>query len=170
MNWTDYIIPTIILLILVAATVKNMPSYNFFIEGAKGAIDLCIAIFPYIAAIMAAVSLLRISGITNYLTVFLSPFFSFFGIPHEIAEFALLRPFSGSGSLALLTDIITKYGADSYAARSASVIMGSTETVFYVAAVYTAGGKIKKLRFTLAVALISCFISVVVACFLTRFI
>lgn len=166
---TDYILPLLFLILFAVVTFKNIPAYDYFIDGAKGAINLAISVFPYIAAIMMAVNLLRLSGLTDYLAAVLSPAFNFFGIPAELAELTLLRPFSGSGSLALLNDIMTKYGPDSYVSRAACVIMGSSETVFYVASVYFSSSKVRKLRFAVPVALFSSFVSVVVGCFLARF-
>ena len=123
-----YIVPLII--VLLYASYKNLNTYNIFVKGAKGAIDLVVSIFPYIVAILVSVSLLRVSGLTNLLTKGVSPVFSFLGIPPEVSELVLLRPFTGSGSFALLSDIYSQYGADSYISRCASVIMGSSETVF----------------------------------------
>ncbi len=166
---TDYILPAIFFILFLIVTFKNIPAYDYFTEGAKGAVNLGIGIFPYIAAIMIAVNLLRLSGVTDYLASVLSPVFNFLGIPNELAELTLLRPFSGSGSLALLNDIMTKHGPDSYASRAACVIMGSSETVFYVAGVYFASSKVRKLRFAVPVALLSSLISVLAGCFLVRF-
>lgn len=166
---TDYILPLIFLILFLIVTFKNIPAYDYFTEGAKGAVNLGIGIFPYIAAIMISVNLMRLSGLTDMAANVLTPAFRFFGIPSELAEITLLRPFSGSGSLALLNDLMAKYGADSYVSRCACVIMGSSETVFYVAGVYFASSKVKKLRFAIPVALISAFVSIVVGCFLVRF-
>lgn len=166
---TDFIIPIIFLIIFLIATFKNVPAYDYFTDGAKGAFNLGIGIFPYIAAIMIAVNLMRLSGVTQIASDILTPVFGFLGIPPELAEITLLRPFSGSGSIALLNDLMSKHGADSYITRCACVIMGSSETVFYVAGVYFASGKVKKLRFAIPVALFSALISVVVGCFLVRF-
>lgn len=166
---TDYIIPLFFLIIFSVAVFKKVPVYNTFIEGSKDALSLAAGVFPYIAAIMMAVSLLRVSGLTNILTDFLSPVFGFLGIPAELAELVLLKPFSGSGSVALLADIISVNGADSYVARAASVLMGTSETVFYVSAVYFSSSKVKSLGLGLPIALFSCLVGAVVSCLLCRF-
>lgn len=145
-----------------------MNTYNIFVNGAKGAIDLVISIFPYIVAIMIAVALLRVSGITNLLTQWLAPIFNFLGMPTEVTELVLLRPFTGSGSFALLNDIYTQYGVDSYISRCASVIMGSSETVFYVASVYFSQTKVKKLLYAIPCALIASFIAAIISCLLCK--
>ena len=128
-----YIVPIFLIFLLLYASFKNLNTYNIFVNGAKGAIDLVVSIFPYIVAIMASVALMRVSGLMDLLTSLISPVFNLLGIPPEVSELVLLRPFTGSGSFALLNDIYTTYGADSYIARCASVIAGSSETVFYVA-------------------------------------
>lgn len=145
-----------------------MNTYNIFVNGAKGAVDLVISIFPYIVAIMIAVALLRVSGITDLLTKWLAPIFNFLGMPTEVTELVLLRPFTGSGSFALLSDIYAKYGADSYISRCASVIMGSSETVFYVASVYFSQTKVKKLLYAIPCALIASFVAAIISCLLCR--
>ena len=90
------------------------------------------------------------------------------GIPKELTKLVLIKPFSGSGSLAVLTDIFTKYGVDSYLSRCACVIYGSSETVFYIAAVYFAGAKTKKLAVPIIISLIASFFSCVFACLICK--
>ena len=153
---------------LLYASYKNLNTYNIFVNGAKGAIDLVVSIFPYIVAIMVSVALMRVSGLTNLLTTLVSPVFSFLGIPPEVSELVLLRPFTGSGSFALLNDIFTTYGADSYISRCACVILGSSETVFYVATVYFSGTKVKKLLYAIPCALVASFAAAILSCLLCR--
>ncbi|MBO4412583.1 MAG: spore maturation protein, partial [Clostridia bacterium] len=131
-----YIIPIFIIFLLLYASYKNLNTYNIFVNGAKGAINLVVEIFPYIVAILISVALFKVSGLADLLTRLVSPVFNFLGIPTEVSELILLRPFTGSGSFAILNDILKTYGADSYISRCACTIMGSSETVFYVAAVY----------------------------------
>ena len=154
--------------LLLYASYKNLNTYNIFVNGAKGAIDLVVSIFPYIVAIMVSVALMRVSGLTNLLTTLVSPVFSFLGIPPEVSELVLLRPFTGSGSFALLNDIFTTYGADSYISRCACVILGSSETVFYVATVYFSGTKVKKLLYAIPCALVASFAAAILSCLLCR--
>lgn len=163
-----YIVPIFIIIVLLYASYKNLNTYNIFVKGAKGAIDLVVSIFPYIVAILVSVSLLRVSGLTNLLTKGVSPVFSFLGIPPEVSELVLLRPFTGSGSFALLSDIYSQYGADSYISRCASVIMGSSETVFYVATVYFSQTKVKKLLYAIPCALFASLIAAILSCLLCR--
>lgn len=155
---------------LLYSSYKNLNTYNIFVKGAKGALDLVVSIFPYIVAIMISVSLMRISGLTYFLTNLISPVFKFLGIPSQVSELVLLRPFTGSGSFALLNEIFIQYGADSYISRCACVIMGSSETVFYVATVYFSQTKVKKLLYAIPCALVCSFVSAVVSCLLCRII
>lgn len=165
---TDYIIPAVFLIIFIFATFKNIPAYDYFVSGAKNAVNIGIGVFPYLAATLIAVQLFRISGAAEGLSKLLAPGFRFAGIPSELAELIILRPFTGSGSIALVNDIYGKYGADSYIGRCASVVMASSETVFYTASVYFAGSKVKKLRYALPVALLVCIISAILSCQLCR--
>ncbi len=164
----SYIIPIFILAVLIFSIVKKINAYDCFVSGAKSAIDLCINTFPYLVAIFAVVELLSLSGISSWLTEISTPIFNFFGIPSELIEFMILRPFTGSGSLAMLSDLYATYGADSYVARCASVIMSCSETTFYVVAVYFSTTKVKKLKYIIPVCLLSAFIGAVIACFMCR--
>jgi len=165
---SSYILPIIFILIFVYSLIKKVNTYDTFVKGAKGAIPLVVSIFPYIACIMIAVALLRVSGITYYLGQLLSPVFSFLGIPNELCELVLLRPFTGSGSYALLNDVISTYGADSYITRCACTILGCSETIFYVTAVYLSQTKVKRLLYAIPIALVASLCGAIVACLLCR--
>lgn len=163
------IIPLIFLLSFLFAAIKKVRVYDSFAEGVKGAIPLILSIFPYIAAISILSKLLEISGLGAKIADFLSPVFHFTGIPEEVAPLLLVKPLSGGGSVAVLSEILEKYGADSYISRCACVIYGASETIFYVGAVYFAGLKRKKLNTALVIAVLSFLASAVFACFLCRF-
>ena len=102
-----YILPVIFVFVFIYSLFKRVNTYDTFVKGAKGAIPLVVSIFPYIATIMVAVAILRVSGVTYYLGQLLTPVFSFLGIPNQLCELILLRPFTGSGSYALLNDVIS---------------------------------------------------------------
>lgn len=165
-----YIIPIFILLILIFAIFKKIPIYSRFVEGAKESLSLNLSIFPYICAILIAVEIFSSSQLSVYLSKFLSPLFKIFGIPSELCQLLIIRPLSGNGSIAMLENIYATYGVDSYISRCASVIVGASETVFYVCSIYLSTTKIKKMRYTLVVSLISMFIGVVISCLLCKFI
>lgn len=165
-----YILPVLFVALFVYCSFKKVNTYDHFVKGAKGAIPLIFDIFPFVASILIAVALLRVSGITNFLSNLLSPVFNFFGIPTELCELIMLRPFTGSGSYGILQSIFTTYGADSYISRCACVIMGCSETIFYVATVYISQTKVKKLLYAIPVALACSFVGAIFACFVCKFI
>lgn len=163
-----FLIPSIFLLSFVFALVRKVRVYDSFTEGVKGAIPLILSVFPYIATVTILSKLLEVSGISGKLADWLSPVFARLGVPTEIAPLILIKPLSGSGAIAVLSDILDKYGADSYISRCACVIYGSSETIFYIGAVYFSGIKRKKLNIAMLVAVLSYLLSVLMCCFLCR--
>lgn len=163
------IVPLIFLFTFVFALVKKVRVYDTFTEGVKGAIPLILSIFPYIAAVTMLTKIFEVSGLEQTFSKWLSPLFAFVGIPEEIAPLLLVKPLSGSGSIAVLSDILNSYGVDSYIARCACVAYGASETIFYVGAVYFAGLKRKKLSLALVISVFSYLAGVVLCCFLCRF-
>lgn len=162
------IIPAVFLLVFIFAAFKKVKIYDEFSKGVSDAVRFTISLVPCLAAIFIMCELFEASRLSDLFTKILSPVFGALGIPKELTKLVLIKPFSGSGSLAYLNDIIQTYGADSYIARCACVCYGSSETVFYVSAVYFAGVKVKKLTLPIALVLISTLISTVVACLLCR--
>ena len=165
-----FVIPAIFLLSFAFALFRKVRVYDSFAEGVKGAIPLIVSIFPYIAAVTMLSKLLEISGLGAKIADWLSPAFTFTGIPQEITPLLLVKPLSGSGSIAVLSEILEKYGADSYISRCACVAYGASETIFYVGAVYFAGLKRKKLNSALWIAVLSYLAACVFTCFLCRII
>ncbi len=160
--------PAIFIAVLVFAAVKKVKIYDEFSAGIKEAAKFTLSLIPCLAAIFMMCELFEASGLADRLAGALSPAFSFFGIPKELAKLVLIKPFSGSGSLAYLNNIIEEYGADSYIARCASVCYGSSETVFYISAVYFAGLKQKRLAAPIAIVLVSTFLTTVLACLICK--
>lgn len=165
---SSYIIPFLFLTILVYSAIKKVKPYDAFTEGAKSALPFAANIFPYLVSIFVLTELFEASGISDFLSDILSPVFGFLGIPKELSKLVMIKPFSGSGSLAMLSEIFSEYGADSYLARCACVIYGSSETVFYIAAVYFANVKNKKLLLPIIISLFASFCSCVFACFICK--
>ena len=163
-----WIIPLIFFTSFLFAIVRKVKVYDSFTEGAKGAIPLILSIFPYITAVMMLCKLLEVSGLEAKLNQWIAPVFAFTGIPEEISSLILMKPLSGSGSIAVLTQILERCGIDSYAGRCACVVYGTSDTIFYIGAVYFAGLKRKKLTTAMAIALTSYLFAVVFACFLCR--
>lgn len=160
--------PVLLVVLFLYARFKKVDTYNVFVRGAKGSVSLVLDIFPFIVTIMAMVALMRASGITDWLIKMLSPVFNFLGIPTEVSELVLLRPFTGSGSYAILKDIYTTYGVDTYISRCASVIMGTSETLFYVATVYFSQTSVKKLSYAIPLALVCNVFGTIIACLVCR--
>lgn len=132
-----YIIPALIVGIpLYAMAARRVKVYEVFVEGAKDGFTIAVRIIPYLVAILVAVGMFRASGALDVLLNLLAPFLNFIGFPPENLPLALMRPLSGSGSLGLLTDLVNEYGADSMQAKIGATMFGSSETTFYVLAVY----------------------------------
>ena len=162
------IIPSVFILSFAFATVKKVKVYDSFTQGVKGAIPLVLSVFPYIATVTMATKIFEVSGLSAWLASLLSPLFRWVGIPTEIAPLLFVKPLSGGGSIAVLSDVLEKYGVDSYISRCACVAYGSAETIFYVASVYFAGIKRKKLPLALGFSLLAYLLSVTVCCLLCR--
>ncbi|KAB3531871.1 spore maturation protein [Alkaliphilus serpentinus] len=163
-------IPFIMTTIILHGLIKGINIYETFIEGAKEGFTTAIKIMPYLVAIFLAIGILRRSGGLNYLTSLLSPITKPLGIPPEVLPLALMRPFSGSGSLGILKDIITTYGPDSFVGRVASTMMGSAETIFFTMAVYFGAVGIQKSRHTVVAALLSHLAAVLASVLICRII
>lgn len=155
-----YAVPVIFLLILGAGLSKRINVYDTFVEGARDGISTVLRILPPLVGLMTAVGVLRASGALDFLVYLLKPLVSVLGIPPEAMPLALLRPVSGSASLALVAEMVREYGPDSYVGRVVSTMMGSTETIFYTLAVYYGSVGIKNIRYTLVAALIADGVSV----------
>jgi len=132
-----YIIPLLLVGIpFYALAVKKVKVYEVFVVGAKDGFTIAVRIIPYLVAILVAVGMFRASGALDLLLNLLTPILNLIGFPPENLPLALMRPLSGSGSLGLLTDLVNQYGADSLTAKIGATMFGSSETTFYVLAVY----------------------------------
>ena len=165
---SSYFIPVLFLIIFIFSIIKKVKPYDAFTLGAKSAVPFAVNVFPFLVSIFVLTELFEACGLSNALVSFLSPLFNLLGIPKELMKLVLIKPFSGSGSLAILSDIYTTHGVDSYLSRCASVIYGSSETVFYIAAVYFAGAKTKKLLTPIVISLIASLFSCVFACLICK--
>lgn len=163
------VIPLLFLAVFLYALFRRVKLYDCFASGVGEAIPLVVRLFPYLAAILILSELFTRSGLSDFLTKLLTPALRALGVPPEVAPLVLMKPFSGSGSTAILSDILSRYGADSYIARCACVCFGSSETVFYISAVYFAGNRKTKLFVPISISLFSNFLATVFGCFLCRF-
>ncbi len=152
---TELAVPLILVIIVIFGLIDKKKIYDIFVEGVKEGMTIVIKIFPTLLGLFLAIGALRSSGILNIITVLLSGITSKIGFPSEVIPLAILRPISGSASLAIATNIMKTYGVDSKIGLITSTIMGSTETTFYTIAVYTSSVGIKKIRFVLIAALLA---------------
>ena len=161
--------PLIIILIVIYGLLERKKVFDVFLDGAKEGVGIVFSIFPTLVGLFVAIGLLRSSGIIDLLVNILTPILNVVHFPTEILPLAIIRPISGSASIAVATDIIKNFGVDSNIGLIASVIMGSTETTVYTIAVYTSSVGIKKTRFVLWAALIADFVGMVTSVMVCRF-
>ena len=155
--------PLIILLIVTYGLMEKNKVFDDFLEGAKEGIEIVFSILPTLVGLFVAIGALRNSGILDMIIRIITPLLNVIHFPSEIMPLAMLRPISGSGSIAVATDIMKTYGVDNSIGMMASVIMGSTETTLYTIAVYTSCVKIKKTRFVLVASLIADIVGMLVS-------
>lgn len=146
--------PAIVAAIILFGWLRGVNVFEAFLAGAKTGISTAFGIIPALTALILAVGVFSASGALDILTHAIAPAANAVGIPAEVVPLALLRPISGSGALAVLSDILNRFGPDSMIGRIASVMQGSTETTFYTIAVYFGAVSVKKTRHTLPAALI----------------
>lgn len=163
-----WIVPTLVVGFIVYGLARGVAVYESFVDGAKEGFQVALRIIPYLVAILAATALLRASGALPFFVSLLAPITGPLGLPAEVLPMAILRPLSGSGAFALLADLLKdpNVGPDSYAGWLASTIQGSTETTFYVLAVYFGAVGIKKMRHAIAAGLTADLAGVAAAVFI----
>ena len=158
--WT---LPAILILILTMGLYKKVPLYETFTDGAKDGFKVAVNIIPYLVAIIVGISMFRASGIIEMISNICSPILSYFNVPAETIPVMIVRPLSGSAALGVFSDIAHNLGPDAYATKLAAVMIGSSETTFYVLAVYFGAVGISKLRYALIVGLLADAISILAA-------
>jgi len=160
-NLSSFILPILIAVIIMNALFKKVNVYDVFIKGAKEGIEISVNIFPYLLAMVIAVNVLIKSNLINDLLKLLKPLFILLKVPIEIIPMAIMRPISGTATLALLNDLYLQYGVDSFIGRVASTIQGSTDTTIYIITLYFGFVGIKKIRHALWVGLLADLIGIV---------
>lgn len=156
-------LPFIIILILTMGLIKKVPIYEVFTDGAKEGFKVSVNIIPYLVAIIVAISMLRASGIIELTGEIFAPVLTHFNVPADIIPIMIVRPLSGSAALGIFSDIAHTLGAENYATTLSAVMVGSSETTFYILAVYFGAVGIKKLRYALLVGLLADAVSMIVA-------
>ncbi|MBQ8378249.1 MAG: spore maturation protein [Oscillospiraceae bacterium] len=136
MKFSDFVIPVFIAVVVIYGVYKKIDVFEVFCEGAKKGLETSVAILPALLGLVVCVGMLSESGFLDWVTGVISPITTALGFPEECVSLAVLKPVSGSGSTAMLNEILTKNHPDSFPGRVASVIAGATETTFYTIAVY----------------------------------
>lgn len=160
--------PLVIFIIVFSGLTEKKKTFDIFLKGAKEGIKIVIRIFPTLVGLFLAIVMLKNSGTIDFIIKILNPILSTFQVPSEILPLAILRPISGSGSIAIATEIMKSFGVDSNIGLIASVIMGSTETTIYTIAVYSSSVKIKDTRFVLWAALAADIVGMVASVVICR--
>lgn len=160
------IVPLILLVIVCYGMFKGVKVYEWFIEGAKEGLKVCIRIFPPLLAMLIAVRIFKDANLLEVLNNFFAPIVNLIGLPEELVPLVFIKPLSGSGALGIFTEIINSIGADTKTGLIASVIMGGTETIFYTITVYFGAVGVKKIRHTLWGAIMADMVAIIMAIFI----
>jgi len=156
-------IPVLLVVIPLVGLIRKVKVYDVFIEGAREGFDVAVKIIPFLVGILVAIGMFRGSGAMELLTSALRPVATATGFPAELVPLAILRSLTGSGSLAFTTDLIKTHGADSLMARTAATMYGSTETTFYVLAVYFGAVGVRRTRHAVPAALVGDLVAAIAA-------
>ncbi len=160
--------PVLLVAIPLVGMIRRVKVYDVFIEGAKEGFDVAVKIIPFLVGILVAIGMFRGSGAMDLVTAGLRPLVSPAGFPPELVPLAILRSLTGSGSLAFTTDLIKTYGPDSLLARTAATMYGSSETTFYVLAVYFGAVNVRRTRHAVPAALIADLVAAIAAVVVCR--
>ena len=150
-----FVLPALIVGIPVYGLAKRVPVYERFVDGAKEGFSLAVTIIPYLVAILFAIGMFRASGALDLLVAALDPVLGLIGVPAEVLPMAIVRPLTGSGSAAIVADFAAQYGTDNILTRMVATMFGSTETTFYVIAVYFGAVGVSRTRHALPAGLIA---------------
>ena len=164
----DYIVPGLLFAASAVALRKKENAYDLMLRGAADGLKLLLTLVPTLILLLTAVTMLRASGAVEAVSKVLSPAFRLVGIPPETAMLVLVRPISGSAALAVGAELMATYGVDSLVGRTAAVMLGSTETTFYVVSLYFGAAGIKKTRYAIPAALIADLTGFIAAALTTR--
>ncbi|MEM1270447.1 MAG: spore maturation protein [Bacteroidota bacterium] len=162
------IIPLLIVGFPVYGLIKRVPVYEEFVEGAKEGFKVAVTIIPYLVAILFAIAMFRASGALDFLIEALRPLLGLVGVPADLVPMMIVRPLTGSGSAAIVVDMIGQFGEDSLLVKMAATMFGSTETTFYVIAVYFGAINVKKTRHAVPAGLLADFAAVFASVYVVR--
>jgi spore maturation protein B len=156
-----WLIPSIILIVLVTATIKKVPSYEVFVEGSKEGIQIAISLLPFLLGMMVSIAIFQASGAMGAILKVFEPLMSMIGVPEEILPLAFIRPISGTAALSMTTELIRTFGPDSFIGQLASVMQGSTDTTLYIITVYFGAVGIKRMGDALKVGLLADLVGII---------
>lgn len=156
-------IPLVVAAVTLYAIIKKVPVYSVFTEGAKEGFSTAIMIIPYLVAMLCAIGMFRASGAMDWLCTILSPVTNLINLPSEVLPMGIMRSFSGGAAEGLMADLLATYGTQSQIGRIASVALGSTETTFYVVAVYFGSVGVSNTRHSIAAGLLGDLASLIAA-------
>lgn len=168
--FSSWIIPCFILLILLTATYKRLPTYELFVEGGKEGIQMAFSLLPFLLGMIVSISILRSSGALEAFIELITPVLLIFGIPPEIVPLALIRPLSGTAALGMTTELTQTYGPDSFIGWLAATMQGSTDTTLYILTIYFGAVGIKRMRYALKVGLLSDLVGITAAIIIVKLI
>lgn len=166
-TFSKLVIPLFVVFVIFYGFIKKVNLYDSFLEGAKDGLSISFNIFPNVMAMVFAINIFLDSNFVYEVLSIFKPLLNYINIPLDILPMAILRPISGTATLAIMNDIFTNFGPDSYAGRLASVLQGCTDTTIYVLALYFGSVGVKKIRYSLGVGLIADLIGIVIAFILT---
>lgn len=164
---SNYVIPFLVLLIVGYGFFKKVDLYDEFVKGAKTSFSMVFTMFPCLLAMILGINIFIKSGLLDWMFGFLKPFFKFLHLPYQVLPMMIMRPISGSSTLAILNNLFENFGPDGLIGRLASVIQGSTDTTFYILTLYFGSIGIKKIRYSLWVGLFADLIGILAAILFT---
>lgn len=166
---SNYILPCIIIFIIIIGVKKRINIFKTFFDGAKEGFKTSINIIPYLTAIIVSIGMFRASGAIETISNILKVPLSHFNIPTEVLPIMIIRSLSGSANLGILSDIANNVGANTYAAKLAAIMVGSSETTFYVLAVYFGAVGIKRIRYSLITGIMADLTGIIIAVFVASY-
>ncbi|WP_053219349.1 spore maturation protein [Virgibacillus senegalensis] len=158
---SSWMIPLIVLVVLISASWKKLPSYELFVEGGKEGIQMAFSLLPFLLGMMVSIAILRGSGALDAFISFLAPLLHVFGVPPDIVPLSIIRPISGTAALGMTTELIHTHGPDSFIGRLASTMQGSTDTTFYIITIYFGSVGIRRMGDALKVGLLADLIGII---------
>lgn len=163
-----FVLPALMVGFPLYGLYRKVPVYEVFVEGAKEGFGVAVTIIPYLVAILFAIGMFRASGAMEFVIEGMRPVFSMIGVPPEVLPMMIIRPLTGSGSAAVVLDLIGQFGEDSIIVKIAATMFGSTETTFYIVAVYFGAINVRKTRHAVPAGLIADGVALLLAVYVVQ--